>query len=143
MFVYQLKESKFIITTNNEVDVCKEAILFVSQKSDELKQVIEDGKIEVRYVVDSYTTKAKESIEKCQNDAVKEFNEHSTSLYERVKKLETNIPERMEKLKTDISERFGQIESDVSSVKEVYHFVMSSLKLFISIIFFLIWPLSK
>ncbi|XP_060580856.1 uncharacterized protein CXorf38 homolog [Ruditapes philippinarum] len=114
----QLKESKFIITTNNEVDVCKEALLFVSQKSDELKQVIEDGKIEVRYVVDTYTTKAKESIEKCQNAAVKEFNEHSTSLYERVKKLETNIPERMEKLKTDISERFGQIESDVSSVKE-------------------------
>ncbi|XP_060575258.1 uncharacterized protein LOC132732778 [Ruditapes philippinarum] len=114
----QLKESKFIITTINEVDVCKEVLLFVSQKSGELKQMIEDGKKEVRYVVDQDTTIAKESIEKCQNDAVKEFNEHSKSLYERVKKLETQVPERMEKLRTDISERFRQIESDVSSVKE-------------------------
>ncbi|XP_060602304.1 uncharacterized protein LOC132755454 [Ruditapes philippinarum] len=121
----QLKESKFVITTNNEVDVCKEALLFVSQKSDELKQVIEDGKREVECVIDKDMAKAKESIQRAENDAKKEVNDHSKILYERVKNLETDVPDKMDKLKTDISEKFGKVESvisvlksDVSSVKE-------------------------
>jgi gas vesicle protein len=129
-----LKESKFVITTNNEADVCKEALLFVSQKSDELKQVIEDGKKEVGHVIEKDMAIAKESIQKAQNDAVKELNDLSKTLYDRVKNVETGVPEKVEKLKTDFSERVGKVEadisvlkSDVSSVEEVYHFVIISL----------------
>ncbi|XP_060576707.1 uncharacterized protein LOC132734022 [Ruditapes philippinarum] len=113
----QLKESKFVITTNDEIDVRKEAILFVSQKSDELKQMVEGGKNEVRYLIDQETVKAKESIQKCQNDAVKEFNEHREILNERVTNLETNVPDKVEKLKTEVSKRVGKVESDVSVLK--------------------------
>jgi tetrahydromethanopterin S-methyltransferase subunit G len=102
-----LKESKFVITTNDEADVCKEAIMCVTQKAEELKQMIEE---------------------------VKDFNE-------RVQNLETNMSEKVEELTTDLCKRIGKVESDVSVLKsdvsavtEVYHFVMISLLLYISIL---------
>ncbi|XP_060604239.1 uncharacterized protein LOC132757075 [Ruditapes philippinarum] len=120
----QLKENKFVITTNNEVDVCKEALMFVSKTSDELKQTIEDGKREVKNVIDKDTTAARESI----HEAVKEFDEHRAILYERVKHMETDVPKKVKKIKTDVSERVGKMEKVVNERVRKLEYDVSVLK---------------
>ncbi|XP_060558009.1 uncharacterized protein LOC132718323 [Ruditapes philippinarum] len=111
----QLKESKFIITTNNEVDAYKEAISYVSQKSEELKQVIEVGKKEIQFAVDQDTARAKENIQTCQNDAIKEFDKRSEVIYERVEKLESDVSV----LKSDVSFVKEQVKSWEEKLEEL------------------------
>ncbi|XP_060576706.1 uncharacterized protein LOC132734021 [Ruditapes philippinarum] len=87
----QLKESKFVITTNHEVDVCKEAIMCVTQKAEELKQMIEE---------------------------VKDLNERvqniETNMLEKVEELTTDLCKRIGKVESDVS----VLKSDVSAVTE-------------------------
>ncbi|XP_060574832.1 uncharacterized protein LOC132732433 [Ruditapes philippinarum] len=128
----QLKQSDFVITTHNEVEVCREALASVNLKSEEIEQAIQDAKNfisdeqkEMVKCLQHATSKqkqefqdvsdqAKETIQKGLLEAIKVFDRHSEILYERVKKLETGVSGRVEKLETDVSERVGILETDVS-----------------------------
>ncbi|XP_060553993.1 uncharacterized protein LOC132715039 [Ruditapes philippinarum] len=132
----QLKNSDFLITTHNEVEVCREVSASLNLKSEEIKQAIQDAKNsisdekkdiveklqqaadkhkeDVKDVSDQVTSTAKKTIQNSIHGAVKEFDKHSEILYKRIKKLETGVSERVEKVETRVSERVEKLETYVS-----------------------------
>ncbi|XP_060574833.1 uncharacterized protein LOC132732434, partial [Ruditapes philippinarum] len=127
----QLKNSDFLITTHNEVGVCREALASVNLKSKEIEQAIQDAKnfmsdekkdiVEglqqvadkhkeyVKDVSDQVTDTAKKTIQNSLHAAVKEFDKHSEMLHERVKKLEIDVSS-VEKRVTSLEGTVGELD---------------------------------
>ncbi|XP_053391181.1 uncharacterized protein LOC128554003 [Mercenaria mercenaria] len=124
----QLKHDNFIITTYNEVEVCRTAMSSIVNKEAELKQLIQDTKADIN------TNKA--DIESKQNDllrsvdaktktaldvALEELSKQSDSKFKNVKQKVDLLEERVRQLELDnvtFKERLAEIEGHVERLDE-------------------------
>ncbi|XP_045191896.2 uncharacterized protein LOC123548583 [Mercenaria mercenaria] len=89
----QLKQENFIITTHNEVDVCRDALTSITNKTEELKQTIQEAK-------DDIAKKQAEATEAAGDETRKESDSQNETLYERVGRLESDLLVTKQRLTT-------------------------------------------
>ncbi|XP_053401747.1 uncharacterized protein LOC123549072 [Mercenaria mercenaria] len=99
----QLKQENFIITTHNEVDVCREALTSITNDAEELKQTIQDAKDDIAKKQAEATEAVGEEAKKVLRDNLGESDNQNETLYERVGRLEqrlTTLECRVDNLET-------------------------------------------
>ncbi|XP_053401745.1 uncharacterized protein LOC123548988 [Mercenaria mercenaria] len=99
----QLKQENFIITTHNEVDVCREALTSITNEAEELKQTIQDAKDDIAKKQAEATEVVGDEAKKVLRDVLGESDNQNETLYERVGRLEqrvTILEVKVDKLET-------------------------------------------
>ncbi|XP_053402116.1 uncharacterized protein LOC128546095 [Mercenaria mercenaria] len=86
----QLKQENFIITTYNEVDVCRDALTSITNEKEELKQTIQDAKDDIAMKQSEATEAIGEETKKVLRAALGESDNQNETLYERVGRLESD-----------------------------------------------------
>ncbi|XP_053402213.1 uncharacterized protein LOC123548696 [Mercenaria mercenaria] len=98
----QLKQKCFIITTHDEVEVCRDALVSVTKKSEELKQTIRDGK-------DDIVRKQKEA-----TGAIDDAKEY-------IGKKRIEVTDAIQEAKCDIDKKQTEVVGAIQGAKENIH----------------------
>ncbi|XP_053402833.1 uncharacterized protein LOC123550398 [Mercenaria mercenaria] len=123
----QLKLENFIITTHNEVDVCRDALTSITNKTEELKQTIQEAKDDIAKKQAEATEAVGEETKKVLRDALGESDNRYETLYERVERLELDHSDTKRRLtilegkvdKLDIIRQNHQKQLDYVEGKQV------------------------
>ncbi|XP_053391667.1 uncharacterized protein LOC128554410 [Mercenaria mercenaria] len=99
----QLKKENFIITTHNEVEVCRAALQSITKKSKELTQTIQDAKDDISQKTAEATRNIDEKTRKAVQGALEDLTNHTGTLYERVGHVESEIAT----IKKQLAEKVG------------------------------------
>ncbi|XP_045197275.2 uncharacterized protein CXorf38 homolog isoform X2 [Mercenaria mercenaria] len=100
----QLKQDNFIITTYNEAEVCRAAMTSITNRSEELKQVIQDAKSDIKLKEGKISKGINEQTQRAIDESLEKLEKHSESMLETMKQTIKLLKERVRQLELDSSE---------------------------------------
>ncbi|XP_045191840.2 uncharacterized protein LOC123548556 [Mercenaria mercenaria] len=118
----QLKQENFIITTHNEVEVCRDALTYITNKAEELKQTIQGAKDEIAKKQAEATEAVGDETKKVLRDALGESDNQNETLYERVGRLESDHLVTKQRL-TILESKVDKLETIRQNQQKQLHYV--------------------